>query len=72
MNPEAKPDNAFPNGRPINPNTPPNPNGPNIIPGKMPAINPEKAPIIGPPKKPAMKTARSEKSRFIPAVIGTR
>ena len=40
---------ALPNGKPIKPKTPPDPKGPNIMPGKIPAISPVRKPSLGPP-----------------------
>ena len=49
INPAARPDRAFPIGRPISPSHDPDPKGPNIIPGKAPERIPVKKPNVGPP-----------------------
>ena len=70
INPAVKPVRAFPSGKPISPNHPPVPAGPNIIPGSTPAMSPVDSPAVGPAKKPAMSTAINEKSSAIPGAIG--
>lgn len=70
INPAVKPVRTFPSGKPISPNHPPVPTGPNIIPGNIPAMTPVAMPSMGPTKKPAMNTAINEKSSAIPGAIG--
>ena len=70
INPAVNPVRAFPSGKPISPNHPPFPTGPNIIPGNIPARTPVNKPSAGPTKKPAMNTGINEKSNAMPGAIG--